>query len=183
MKLAHLAATITLSLLAVSTAGAAQPKVYINQNLGFNVEGYNYTQAEFPCNLDTVLVQQLINHSKTAGIQMEAVSTLDKIRNGVIPVLAIDIEQLVLGENFRFGAKSTSTLPRVQVTAALITGNGEADIVSAKHSCAIATINEFTPSSNVLDMGTYGVTVCSATRKCLRDLSKDVVQWIAPQVK
>ena len=113
---------------------------------------------------------------------MEAASTPDKISNGVIPVLAIDIEQLVLNEQFRFGTKSASNLPSVKVTAALITGKGEEGFVTAKHSCAIATLNEFTPSSNILDMGTTA-TVCSAARKCLDDLSKDIVQWIAPQVK
>jgi hypothetical protein len=56
-------------------------------------------------------------------------------------------------------------------------------MVIAKHTCAIMTLNEFTPSTNILDMGSTGTTVCSATRKCLRDLSKDVVEWMAPQVK
>src|SRR5690606_3336446 len=124
----------------------------------------------------------LIKRSKSAGIQMEAVTTPDKIRNGVIPVVAIDIEQLVLNEEFRFGSSSRSNLPFVQVTTALITGQGETGFVTAKHSCAIATLNELTPSSNVLDLGTVA-TVCSATRKCLNDLSNDIVQWIAPQVK
>lgn len=163
-------------------AFAEAPLVYVNKNLGFNIEGYKYGQSEFPCEIDKVLVQDLIDRSKREGIRMESVATADKIRNGVIPVLAIDIEQLVLGEDFRFGSKSKSNLPRVQVTAALVTGEGPDDVVMAKHSCAIATLNELTPSSNVLDMGTVA-TVCSATHKCLRDLSKDIVQWIAPQVK
>jgi hypothetical protein len=29
---------------------AKAPLVYINQNIGFNVKGYNYKQSEFPCN-------------------------------------------------------------------------------------------------------------------------------------
>jgi hypothetical protein len=176
-----LVAILTLSCFATGVF-AETPLVYINKNLGFNVEGYKYGQSEFPCNIDTVLVQNLIERSKAEGIRMESVATADKIRNGVIPVLAIDIEQLVLGENFRFGAKGQSNLPRVQVTAALVTGKGDNDFVMAKHSCAIATLNELTPSSNVLDLGTVA-TVCSATHKCLRDLSKDIVQWIAPQMK
>lgn len=180
MKLSHFTAAVTFSLCALGASAA--PQVYLNKNLGFNVEGYKYTQAEFPCNVDGVLIESLIGRSKSAGIEMEAVATADKIRNGVIPVLAIDIEQLVLNEQFRFGAKSSSNLPRVQVTAALITGKGEDGFVTAKHSCAIATLNEFTPSSNVLDLGSV-TTVCSATRKCLGDLSKDIVQWVAPQIK
>lgn len=181
MKITQISASLALALFAVG-ATAKEPQVYVNQNLGFNVEGFKYTQKEFPCNVNTVLVENLIKRSKRASINMEAASTPDKIRNGVIPVLAIDIEQLVLNEEFRFGTTSASNLPSVKVTAALITGKGDKGFVTAKHSCAIATLNEFTPSSNILDMGTTA-TVCSATRKCLDDLSKDIVQWIAPQVK
>lgn len=161
---------------------AKAPLVYVNQNLGFNVKGYKYEQSGFPCELDKVLVSNLVEQAHTDGIKLEPVSTAEKIRNGVIPVLAIDIEQLVLGDESRqFGTKQSSKLPKVQVTVALV--KGKDDMVTAKHTCAIMTLNEFTPSTNVLDLGSTGTTVCSATRKCLRDLSKDVVDWMAPQVR
>jgi hypothetical protein len=92
----------------------------------------------------------------------------------------MDVEQLVLGgEEHTYGTETHSTLPKVQVTAAVIKGK---DMVTAKHTCAIATLREFTPSSSVLDLGTT-TTVCAATRKCLKDLSKDIVDWVAPQLK
>ena len=161
--------------------GANAPLVYVNQNIGFNVKGYKYKQSEFPCEIDKVLVSNLVERAQSDGIRLEAVATADKIRNGVIPVLAIDIEQLVLGgQDRQFGVKQSLALPKVQVTAALIKGD---DMVTAKHTCAISTLNEFTPSSNILDLGSTGTTVCSATQKCLRDLSKDVLTWVAPQVK
>ncbi len=178
-SISRLGAALLFSLVAAS-ASAQKPQVYVNQNLGFNVEGFNYAQSNFPCEIDKVLVESLVAQGNSQGLNMEAVGTADKIRNGVIPVLAIDVEQLVLGEKYKFGTRSKSNLPMVKVTAALITS--PEDFVSAKHSCAIATLNEFTPSSNVLDMGTTA-TVCAATRKCLNDLSKDIVQWIEPQLK
>lgn len=180
-----LAFTLTLPMAATADEKPAtnkSPLVYVNQNLGFNVEGYKYNQSEFPCDIDKVLVKNLVEHSRADGIQMEPVTTADKILNGVVPVLAIDIEQLVLGDKARqFGTKQSSNLPKVQVTVALVKGKDE--MVTAKHTCAIMTLNEFTPSTNVLDMGSNGTTVCSATRKCLRDLSKDIVSWMSPQVK
>ncbi|MEN0036218.1 MAG: hypothetical protein AAGC78_04090 [Cellvibrio sp.] len=161
--------------------GANAPLVYVNQNIGFNVKGYKYKQSEFPCEIDKVLVSNLVERAQGGGIRLEAVATADKIRNGVIPVLAIDIEQLVLGgQDRQFGVKQTMSLPKVQVTAALIKGE---EMITAKHTCAIVTLNEFTPSSNVMDLGNTGTTVCSATRKCLRDLSNDVVEWMSPQVR
>lgn len=161
---------------------AKAPLVYVNKNLGFNVKGFKYKQSEFPCEIDKVLVDNLVEQAHADGIRMEPVATADKIRNGVVPVLAIDIEQLVLGgEERQFGTKQESTLPKVQITAALV--KGKDNMVTAKHTCAIMTLNEFTPSSNVLDLGSNGVTVCAATRKCLKDLSKDVVNWIEPQIQ
>lgn len=161
---------------------AKAPLVYVNQNVGFNVKGYKYKQSEFPCNIDKVLVDNLVERSRTNGIHLEPVATIDKITNGVVPVLAIDVEQLVLGGDKRqFGTKQSSNLPKVQVTVALV--KGKDDMVTAKHTCAIMTLNEFTPSTNVLDLGGNGVTVCSATEKCLKDLSKDVVEWMSPMVK
>jgi hypothetical protein len=158
---------------------AKAPLVYVNKNLGFNVPGYKYKQSGFPCELDKVLVDNLVEQSKINGIRMEPVSTADKIRNGVVPVLLIDVEQLVLGDR-QFGTERDSKLPKVQVTAAVLKGK---NMTTAKHTCAIMTLNEFTPSSNVLDLGSNGVTVCAATRKCLQDLSKDVVQWVEPQLQ
>jgi hypothetical protein len=157
------------------------PLVYVNQNIGFNVPGYKYKQSEFPCDIDKVLVSNLVEQAHSDGIRLEPVGTADKILNGVIPVVAIDIEQLVLGdEEHQFGTKQSNSLPKVQVTVALIKGKN--DMVTAKHTCAIMTLNEFTPSTNVLDLGS-NTTVCAATRKCLKDLSKDVVEWVSPQVK
>lgn len=175
-----LPALLTVSLVFPFMA-AASPLVYVNQNVGFNVPGYKYKQSEFPCEIDKVLVGNLVERSQSSGVTLEPVGTADKILNGTIPVLAIDIEQLVLGDEKRqFGTKQKSNLPKIQVTVALIKGE---EIVTAKHTCAIMTLNEFTPSTNVLDLGSPGTTVCSATRKCLRDLSKDVVDWMVPQVK
>ncbi len=155
------------------------PLVYVNQNLGFNVPGYHYAQNEFPCNIDTHLVEYLLEDAKKLNLMLEPVGTADKINNGIAPVLAMDIEELVLGEDFQYGTKTRHNLPKVKVTAAVIKGK---ELTTAKHTCAIATLNEFTPSSNVLDLGA-NTTVCGATKKCLRDLSKDIMEWAAPQVQ
>lgn len=154
---------------------------YINQNIGFNVKGYKYKQAELPCEVDKVLVSEVTKRAKKEGLSIEPVATADKIRNGVIPVIAIDIEKMVVGPNAeaQFGTKSEGSLPKMQVLAAIVKGQ---DIVTAKHTCAIVTVSEFTPTSDVLDMGTPGVTYCKAMRKCIRELSKDIVDWASPQL-
>lgn len=176
MKLVVFTLALVFPMLALADGAGNKSLVYINKNIGFNVPGYNYAQKEYPCDIDTVLVNDLIKKADKKDIQLEAVSTLEKINNGTVPVLAIDIEQLVLGDK-KFGTKQDSNLPKVQITAALIKGK---DMVTAKHTCAIATLYELNPKSNVMDLS--GPTVCSATRKCLKDLSKDVIEWIEPQI-
>lgn len=179
MKYSIIFSALALSALA-ARATAETPQAYINENFGFNVKGYKYSQSEFPCDIDKNLVTYMLEDGKKAGLRMEPAKTADKIRNGVIPVVAIDVEQLVLGsKEHTYGTDSHSTLPKVQVTAAVIKGE---NLELAKHTCAIATLNEITPSSSVLDLGT-NVTVCSVTRRCLRDLSKDIIEWVAPQLK
>lgn len=160
-------------------AEAGETIIYINKNLGFNVPGFNYAQAEFPCDLDTKLVEALAKRGKRHGLNMEIVGSAEKIRNGSIPVLAMDIEQLVLNKDTKFGARTYSDLPSVGLNAAIILGD---KISTKKHACAIGTLKEFTPSSNVLDLGTTA-TVCSATEKCLKNLSKDIVRWVKAQVQ
>lgn len=181
MKYHHLALGMLLA--AGATAAAAETRVYINENLGFNVEGYKYAQEAYPCDIDKVLVKQIIERGDKHNLRIEAVGTADKIRNSDIPVIAIDFDALVLGsEEYTFGTESSSNLPSVKVTAALIDRNATEGYITARHSCAIAHLNELTPASSVLDLGTTH-TVCSATHRCLRDLSKDIVEWVAPQVQ
>lgn len=156
--------------------------IYLNEHLGFNIEGYNYAQDELPCEIDTTLVSKILERAEERGLNMQAVSTADKIQGGEKPVLAIDIEGLALGsEEFTFGIDTDSNLPSVQVTAGLLHASEPGSAVTAGHSCAFASLTEFTPSSDVLDLGTTH-TVCSATQKCLNDLSNDIVQWVAPQL-
>lgn len=180
---AVIAACLSGTSIAAPDDGDGKPEVYLNKHFGFNVEGYKYAQSELPCNIDKVLAEKIVNRAKQEGIEIEATGTTAKIRSGDLPVLAIDIEALVLGsEEHTYGTRSHSNLPSARVTAALVKHRPEQSFTSAKHSCAIATLNELTPSSNVLDLGAQGYTVCSAMEECLEDLSSDIVQWVAPQL-
>lgn len=182
MKPLNLFALVLLGSLATVVSADERPaQVYLNENLGFNVEGYNYDQ-ELPCEIEESLVSKILERAEKRGLAMQAVSTADKIKSGDTPVLAIDIIGLALGsEEFTFGMHSSSNLPAVKVTAALIHATEPNSVVTATHSCAIASLNELTPSSSVLDLGTP-YTVCSATQRCLNDLSNDIIQWVAPQL-
>ncbi len=178
-------ATLATGLSATSFAasGETRPDLYLNKHFGFNVEGYKYEQSELPCNIDKVLSEKIINDAKQEDILIEATGEASEIRGGDMPVLAIDIEALVLGsEEYTYGTKSRSNLPSARVTVALVKHKPKQSFTSAEHSCAIATLNELTPSSDILDLGSTGHTVCSAMEECLDDLSRDIVQWMAPQL-
>jgi hypothetical protein len=158
-------------------------QVLLNENIGFNVEGFKYSQAEYPCDIDKVLVDSILKRSKREGLNIDGVSTADKIHNAALPLLALDVNSLILGsKKHNYGARSSSVLPSITVTAALVDKSFPGGSIIASHKCSIQHLNSFTHSSNVMDMGTYGVTVCTATRKCISDLSKDIVKWVDESV-
>lgn len=64
---------------------AAPNKVYLNENVGFNVKGYKYTQKEFPCEVDKKLMVSMLDQGKKQNIPMELAGTPEKLRNGTIP--------------------------------------------------------------------------------------------------
>ncbi|MGJ8680824.1 hypothetical protein [Paraglaciecola sp.] len=184
MKTLPLVSVLAFSLLSINVV--AKPKeVYLNQDLGFNIKGFNYNQKQLPCEVDKYLVNDIVKRGKKQDLNVTTVRTGDKISNPEVPVLSIEVNALSLGKKgFNFGKKvKNNTLPAMTVTAGLIRGKEQGGTILAKHSCAILTINQLSPgSSSVLDMGTYGVTVCDATKKCLKDLSKDIVNWVEPQL-
>ena len=161
-------------------ANASEADVYINQNIGFNVEGYNYNQPALPCDIDKSLVELIINKSKKESIDMEAVITTEKIHNGKIPVISIDIEQLVLSKDHIYGKQTDFNLPKLQITVGIIKGE---DLQTAKHTCAVAsTSSEHIMHTDVVKYNQAGVSICGEAQKCLDDLSADVVQWLKPQL-
>lgn len=172
---------VVIFLLTSSSVAYAEPsKVYLNQNLGFNIEGFKYTQKSLPCEIPKHFVRGLMDQAKKQQIPMEAVGTAEKVRNGVIPVVAIDIEQLALGKpGFNYSKQKDRALPMIQATAAIVRGK---DVVTSKHTCAFATLNEFSASSSVLDLGS-NTTVCGAIRRCVGDLSKDIMTWVSSELK
>lgn len=177
--------TITLiSLCAFSTnifAKDKSPLIYVNKHIGFNVADYKYDQPEFPCKIDANLVDSLVTQSKKSNIEMVSVETAEKIRNGKVPVVLIDIEKLVLGEEHKYGEKTNSNLPKIQITAGLLKGK---DLQTAKHTCAIAMhSNHPLMSTEVVTYSRPPVAKCEAVNKCLIDISKDVVEWLQPQLK
>ncbi len=173
MKIKPLIISALLSL-SFSLTHATESTVYVNQNIGFSVPGYKYSQKDFPCEIDKHLVKAIVKHGSHDQMKLVPVSSAEKIRNGVIPVVAMDVEQLVLTKDVQFGPKSKNPLPKVKVLAAIIRDSG---METANHTCAIATLNDFTPSSNILDLGT-ATTVCGAARRCVNNLGKDISEWL-----
>ena len=159
------------------------PTVLINTHLGFNVEGYKYKQSEIPCDIDTTLVEDLVRNGLKENIRMEAVSTADRIISPSAPLLAIDIDGLILGsEEHSYGDSSSSHLPSIKVSSALMHPKDKNFLHTSQHSCSILTLSEFSTGSGVMDLNS-GVTICSATRKCVNEVSKDIVKWLSPHIR
>lgn len=178
-----LALALASTLTQAAKLSADAPLVYVNENFGFNVKGYRYEQSQIPCKLDTYIVKSLIKKAAAKNIRVEAVHTAEKIHSKEASVLVIDIDGLILGGKDRsYGMKKTNKLPSIKITAALV-NNATSTHAIEKHQCSIVALHEFSPSSNILDLGHTSATVCSAARKCARDLSADLVKWLGSQLK
>ncbi|MDU0355253.1 hypothetical protein RS130_16280 [Paraglaciecola aquimarina] len=186
MKYSHLIGATALIFMTGSTgASTDSTSLYLNRDLGFNVEGYNYQQKEFPCDVDKVLVKDIVARGTKQNLTIETVATGDSIPQSTAPILAIEIDHLNLGKKgFNFGnTKAKNALPSMKVTVGLIRNEEQGGTLLAEHSCAILTLNQVSPAnSSILDMGTYGLSVCDVTHKCLTDLSHDIVDWVTTQL-
>lgn len=186
MKKLILAPVFMIACFSQSVLAASESKeIFLNKDLGFNVEGYKYNQKALPCEVDKYLIEGIVERAAKENIKVTTVSTGDKIPNSGAPILALEITALALGQKkFNFGVRDDYELPSIKVTAGLIRGDKEEDTILAKHSCAIVTLKDInSATSSVLDLGTYGVSVCDATHKCINDLTKDIAQWVGPLVQ
>lgn len=158
----------------------AAPDMYLNENLGFNVKGYNYKQNEFPCKVDKLIVKQTLKRAKKKDWKIEATGTSDKIYGSGLPVLAMDINGLILGsEEHTYGAKSSTNLPSVRVTAAIIDKKYPDGLITEDLMCAIGELQDLAPpTSSVMDLGVPSKTVCDVIEVCVKDLGKDIVDWV-----
>lgn len=157
-----------------------KPLVYVNKNVGFNIEGYNYQQPALPCDVDKRLIELLVKKANNANINMQVVDSKDKIENGKVPVLLIDIEQLTLGENHNYGGEVNVNFPKVQINAGVLK---KQKLQKAKHTCEIALSTPSVMPTDVVKYNNPAVSACSEAEKCLKELSSDVIDWLKPHVK
>lgn len=171
---------ISLCIIAPTTnSNELKPLVYINKSIGFNVEGYKYQQPALPCDVDIHLVELMRKRGNKSGLTMEVVEGKEKIKNGTIPVILIDIEQLSLRQSKTYGESNNFNLPKIQITAGILKGD---EIQIAKHTCAMTKEDKFTMPTDKILLNHPNISICSEAQKCLKDLSKDVVFWVKSQL-
>lgn len=179
-KLINIALLCACASISNVNANETKPIVYINKNIGFNVEGYKYQQPAYPCDVDKNLVDLLIKESTRSGLNMESIETKEKISNGKIPVLLIDVEQLTLKDNINYGNSNNFNLPKIQITAGILKGT---DLQTTKQTCVSARADSLMMPTDSIILNHGDILVCAEAQRCLEDLSKDVVAWIKPQLK
>lgn len=177
-----LLSTVMLSICTLTTtvnASEASPTVYVNQHVGFNVEGYKYDQPALPCDVDKNLVDLLVKNGNKANLSMQAVGTKEEIQNGTVPVVLVDIEQLALKHNKSYGKSNNFNLTKIGITAAVLKDGA---LTTAKHTCALTSEDNLTMPTDEILLNHANVEVCHEAQKCLEDLSKDVIDWAKPQI-
>lgn len=160
-------------------ANVAEARYYLNPHVGFDVEGFNYQQKQFPCRADSVLIERFEKRAGEYGIVFDTLHKPAKPLHNYQPLIAIDVTELVLTDDVAYGKNPQHPLPKMAINLAIVNGD---DRVISKQSCAISSLSEFTSSSDILDMGTV-TTVCGALERCIGRLAKDSLQWIKESEK
>lgn len=146
--------------------------VYINENVGFAVKGYSYKQDGLVCDIDNYLVSALIDKAAAQNINLVRVKTATQ--QG--PLLALDIESLVLGQNQREYIGNNAVEPEIGVAAGLIIKSRVPELTSISQQCV--AFSDQMAISNVAG----GNSNCSSLNRCVRRVSGDIIDWLAPQL-
>src|SRR5690625_7778202 len=118
MKLPALCLSVVGALMSAVVWADGTPQIYLNENFGFNVEGYNYTQAEYPCAIDKVLVEKIVERGQSNDLNIEAGGTAEKTKNAEVPGLPTTIIRLGSAwKNSTFGPDPPTNLPTVWVAS------------------------------------------------------------------
>lgn len=146
--------------------------VYINENVGFAVKGYSYKQDGLVCDIDNYLVNALVDKAAAKNIKLVRVKTASQ--QG--PLLALDIESLVLGQNKREYIGNNAVEPEIGVAAGLLVKGRSPELTTISHQCVAFS------DQMALSNAAAGSSNCSSLNKCARRVSGDIVDWVVPQI-
>lgn len=155
-----------------STVSGNAKTVYINENVGFAVKGYSYEQDGLVCDIDKYLVTALVD--KAAAKNINLVRTKVVSQQG--PLLALDIESLVLGQNERAYIGNNAVEPKIGVAAGLLIKGRAPELTAISQQCVAFS------DQMALSNAAAGGSNCSSLNKCARRMSGDIIDWLAPQI-
>lgn len=172
-KMAVLASILLMAACSsTATMNGNAKTVYINENVGFAVKGYSYKQDGLVCDIDNYLIDAMVDKAAAQNINLVRVKTVSQ--NG--PLLALDIESLVLGQNKRTYIGNNAVEPEVGVAAGLLIEGRTPELTTISHQCVAFS------DQMALNNSAGGSSNCSSLNKCARRVSADIVDWLAPQI-
>lgn len=147
--------------------------VYLNKSIGFDVAGYNYSQTDLVCDLDSYLVDSLVSRASDHNIQI--LDSSQSVGASGTPIIAVDIDELVIGQNDQDFTGHMLVEPKLGITLALI--DGDQGMINRTSSSCVSFGNQL-----VLENAASGRSNCGLLKQCARRLSDDVMAWLAPQL-
>lgn len=166
----------------VLTADA--PVVYLNSNIGVNLDDYKYTQPEMICQVDEEMVEHITLRAAKENIRVVPVYTYMEMEEAS-NVLAIDVTDLP-DETQTVHAGSKSVNPKLGITAAFIDKTPKTPLtLSFKEHCTAKVDHGGSTTTAAGDTfgGGAGFSVCKEMRRCARRVSAGVADWLAEEVK
>lgn len=160
------------------------PVVYLNPSVGYDANGYQYAQAEFPCSIDEYLVEKISEQAAHRGIKIIETTSHHDLENSD-NLLAIDITDLPNTKSHVYvGSKSTQ--PKLALSAVFLDrSSADLDIQKKEESCSGTITYNSQPlsESRAGSANTSLITnFCSEMRKCGKQLSKDLSKWLEAHI-
>lgn len=166
----------------VVTADA--PIVYLNSNVGLNLDDYKYSQSNMTCGVDDELIENITLRAAKENIRILPVYTYLEV-DAADNVLAIDITDLPdSSETNHSGSKTVS--PKLGISAAYI----EKDAVNPQaltfdDHCTGKFPNGGSKTNAVgqITGGASGSGICREMRRCARRISANITDWLVDDIK
>lgn len=187
--------SITLIILIVSVAllsacssapviTADAPIVYLNSNVGLNLDDYKYSQSNMTCGVDNELIENITLRAAKENIRILPVYTYLEV-DAADNVLAIDITDLPdSAETNHSGSKTVS--PKLGISAAYIEKNaGNPHALTFDDHCTgkFPSGGSKTNAAGQTTGGGSGSGICREMRRCARRISANITDWLVYDLK
>lgn len=159
------------------------PTIYLNSNVGLNLEEYKYSQNQMTCDVDNELIDNITLTAAKENIRVLQVYTYLEME-AADNVLAIDITDLPNSTETNYSG-SRNVSPKLGISAAYIEkGTNTSRSLNFDDHCTgrFSHGGSHTNAAGQTTGGGSGPGICREVRRCARKISANITNWLVKDV-